>query len=164
MIINAKKKKDFLSDNYLKWCIYRSNSNSHHQRKDRERRIEPFLASSIPDLGLDDFALNGDSPGLELNPNSWLGVNAELVLSKPGEQLTLPHRRVSDHYHLEHIIYLLRHTLLVALRRLINPTHFLIHFECSNYCTCFKLGLRSSFRSKRVRGKRLKRWGRGRQG
>lgn len=91
-------------------------------------RSEPFLASSIPDLGLDDLALNGDSPGLKLNPNGGLGVNAELVLSKPGQQLTLPHRRVSDHHHLEHIIYFLRPILSVTLRRL-NPTHFLIHFH-----------------------------------
>jgi hypothetical protein len=93
----------------------------------REIEIEPFLASSVPDLGLDDFVLNRDSPGLELNPNSGLGVQAELVLSKPGQELTLPHRRVSDHHHLEHIInFLVIPILLVTLR--VNTIHFLIHF------------------------------------
>lgn len=55
---------------------------------DREKEIsssKPFLASSIPDLGLDDFTFDGDSPGLELNPNGGLGVQAELVLSEPGQ-------------------------------------------------------------------------------
>lgn len=93
---------------------------------EREREREPFLASSVPDLGLDDFAFNGNSPGLELNPNGGLGVKAELILSKPGQELTLPHSRVSDHHHLEHIINFLIPILLVTIS--VNPIHFLIHF------------------------------------
>lgn len=43
----------------------------------------PFLSSSIPDLGLNDFAFDGHGPSLELNANGGLGIQAELVLSEP---------------------------------------------------------------------------------
>ena len=66
----------------------------------------PFLASSIPDLGLDDFGVDVGSPGLELDSNGGFGIEAELILGKPGQYLRLAHRRVSDHHHLEHIVYL----------------------------------------------------------
>lgn len=51
----------------------------------REIKAEekPLLASSVPDLSLDDFGFNGDSTSLKLNSNGGLGVEAELILGKP---------------------------------------------------------------------------------
>lgn len=45
--------------------------------------VVPFLASSVPDLGLDEFGVDGNSSSLEFDPNGGFGVKAELILSKP---------------------------------------------------------------------------------
>jgi hypothetical protein len=49
----------------------------------------------MPELDLDDFGLNGDSPGLKFNPNGRLEFNAELGLSKPGRAVADSSQRPS---------------------------------------------------------------------
>lgn len=83
------------------------------------------MAGSVPDLGLDDFSGNGNGSGLELDADGGLGVEAELVLGEPGEQLGLPHGGVADHHDLEHIVDPLVAVLSIALR--VDPIHFFPH-------------------------------------
>ena len=65
------------------------------------------MTSGVPDLGFDALVLDDECPGLELDPDSGLGVEAELVARKAGQDLGLPNRRVSDEHHLEHVVDLL---------------------------------------------------------
>ncbi|BAT09064.1 Os09g0527650, partial [Oryza sativa Japonica Group] len=67
-------------------------------------RPVPFLAGGVPDLGLDALAVEGEGAGLELDADGGLGVEEELVLGEPPQQLRLPHRRVPHHHHLEHVV------------------------------------------------------------
>ena len=103
------------------WCAYEERE----KKKQRDGRPQPFLASSIPDLSLDDLAFNGDGPSLELNTNGRLWIKAELILGKPGKNLSLAYCRVTDHHHLEHIIYSLCSLLMVLITISI---HLLVHF------------------------------------
>ena len=62
------------------------------------------MASGVPNLGLDDLAIDIQAPSGELDPDGGLGLEAELVASEPGEQVGLAHTRVSDQHHLEQVV------------------------------------------------------------
>lgn len=67
----------------------------------------PFLAGGVPYLGLDGLVVDDERFGLKLNADGGFGIDAELVLGEASEELRLPHRRVSDQHHLEHVVDLL---------------------------------------------------------
>lgn len=67
----------------------------------------PFLTSSVPNLGLDGLVVDNESLCLELDPDRGLGFYTELVPCEPRQELRFPHRRVSDHDHLQHVVDLL---------------------------------------------------------
>ena len=66
--------------------------------------ITPFLASGVPNLGLDNLAVHIQAPGGELDADGGLGFQAELVASEPGEQVGLAHAGVPDQHHLEEVV------------------------------------------------------------
>lgn len=77
--------------------------------RERELRVYswgvvPFLAGSVPDLGLDTLVLDNHGAGLELDSDGGLGVQAKLVAREPGQYLRLPDGRVPNQHHLEHVV------------------------------------------------------------
>lgn len=73
----------------------------------KKKKIVPLLARSIPDLSFNTLMLNNECPSLKLDPDCSLRIQAELISSKPRQNLRFAHRRVPDQHHFEHIIYLL---------------------------------------------------------
>lgn len=65
---------------------------------------EPFLASSVPNLGLDDLAIDVQGPSRELDANGGLGLEVEFVLGESREQIRLANTRVPDQDHLKEVI------------------------------------------------------------
>ena len=53
----------------------------------------PLLPCSVPNLSLDDLAINVEAPGSELNANSRLGFEAKLVPGEPREEIGRPSRQ-----------------------------------------------------------------------
>lgn len=62
------------------------------------------MARSIPNLSLDDFPLNSQASGGELNADGRFGLEAELVPGEPRKQVGLAHSRVPYQNHLEKVI------------------------------------------------------------
>lgn len=67
---------------------------------EREER-KPFLASSVPNLSFDNFTIDVQGPGGELDTNGGFGLKVELVLSKSREQIGLTDAGVPNQNHLE---------------------------------------------------------------
>ena len=59
-------------------------------------RSVALLAGGIPDLRLDGFGIDLDGAGGELDADSRLGVEVELVASETTEQVGLADARVTD--------------------------------------------------------------------
>ncbi|KAF1899787.1 hypothetical protein Lal_00019919 [Lupinus albus] len=57
---------------------------------------KPFLSRSVPDLSLDDFIINAQGAGSELDTNGGLGLKVELVLSEPGQEVGFSNAGVTD--------------------------------------------------------------------
>ena len=88
----------------------------------------PFLTGGIPDLSFNEFALKSDRTCLKLDTNGGLLVITELVLCKTWKELRFSDSRVTNHYHLEHVVDLFRQcwsTYVFILRRL--SAHLFVH-------------------------------------
>ena len=48
-----------------------------------EKEKRPFLTSSIPNLGFDDFIINIQTPSRELDSDGGFGLETKLVLGEP---------------------------------------------------------------------------------
>lgn len=55
-----------------------------------------LLSSRVPDLSLDCLALYLDAASGKLHPDGALALQVELISCEPGQQVALPHSRVSD--------------------------------------------------------------------
>ena len=55
-----------------------------------------FLSSCVPDLSLYRLAVHLDAAGGKLHPDGALALQVELISCEPGQQVTLPHSRVSN--------------------------------------------------------------------
>ncbi|KAM1120778.1 hypothetical protein ACFX19_002580 [Malus domestica] len=62
---------------------------------------QPFLASSFPTLGLDDFSVDIQATGGELDAYGGLRLEAKLVSGKPRQQVELADAGDTDRHHLE---------------------------------------------------------------
>jgi hypothetical protein len=64
----------------------------HHGRKastfGEDQRV-PLLADGVPNLGLDDLAIDLETTSGELNADGGLGLEAKLVLGEAGEEVGL---------------------------------------------------------------------------
>lgn len=80
-----------------------TNGNGSDSRGAGANRV-PLLSRGVPDLGLDALVVDDEGPRLELDPDCGLGVEGELVPREPRQDLRLPHRRVPDEHHLEHVV------------------------------------------------------------
>uniref|UniRef100_J3M8W5 DUF834 domain-containing protein n=1 Tax=Oryza brachyantha TaxID=4533 RepID=J3M8W5_ORYBR len=69
----------------------------------RDRAV-PLLAGGVPNLGLDDLAVDLEAAGGELDADGGLGLEAELVLGEAGEEVGLAHAGVADEHHLEEVV------------------------------------------------------------
>ncbi len=82
---------------------------------------EPLLTCRIPDLRLDFLSFNLHALRLKLHADGSLGVVVELVARVSREQIWFPHRRVTDEYDLEEVIFALiivvRHFFPSSLQR-----------------------------------------------
>ena len=85
------------------------------------RRLElPFLASSVPNLSLDNLGIDIQSASGELNANGGLRLEVELVLGEPRQQIRLPNSGVSDQHNLKQVVVVIvtsvtRHSKLLLL-------------------------------------------------
>lgn len=75
-----------------------------HKSSEEEGPYEPLLTSSVPNLSFDDLFIDPNASGGELNPNSGLGLEAELVPGEPGEEVRFPYARVPNQNNLEEIV------------------------------------------------------------
>jgi hypothetical protein len=87
---------------------------------DRAREREPFLASGVPNLGLDDLIVNADAAGSEFNSDGGLGLEAEFVPGEARQEVGLANARVPYQHHLEQIVVVVlrsvrRHCFLSSL-------------------------------------------------
>jgi hypothetical protein len=64
----------------------------------------PLLAGGVPNLGLDDLAVDLETAGGELDADGGLGLEAELVLGEAGEEVGLADAGVADEHHLEEVV------------------------------------------------------------
>lgn len=75
------------------------------QSKGKEKKAyRPFLTSSIPDLGPNDFVIHDNRLGLKLNSDRGLGLEIELIPGISWQELGLSDAGVSDHDDLEHVV------------------------------------------------------------
>ena len=65
---------------------------------------EELLAGGVPNLGLDDLAVDLETAGGELDADGGLGLEAELVLGEAGEEVGLADAGVADEHHLEEVV------------------------------------------------------------
>ena len=90
-------------------------------RKSKRRRLElPFLASSVPNLSLDNLGIDIQGASGELNANGGLRLEVELVLGEPRQQIRLPNSGVSDQHNLKQVVVVIvtsvtRHSKLLLL-------------------------------------------------
>jgi hypothetical protein len=68
------------------------------------RRGVPLLAGGVPNLGLDDLAVDLEGAGGELDADGGLGLEAELVAGEAGEEVGLADAGVADEDHLEEVV------------------------------------------------------------
>lgn len=73
----------------------------------KKKKKKPFLASSVPNLSLDNLVINPQTPGRELDTNSRLRLQIKLVFCKPREQVGFTNAWVSNQNQLEKVIILL---------------------------------------------------------
>jgi len=66
----------------------------------------PLLAGGVPNLGLDDLAVDLEAAGGELDADGGLGLEAELVLGEAGEEVGLADAGVADEHDLEEVVAL----------------------------------------------------------
>lgn len=83
-------------------------------------KYEPFLASSIPNLSLDDLLINANTPGGEFNTDCGFRFKTKLVPSEPGKQIRFSDTGVSDENDFEEIIVVIvssirRHQVSVSM-------------------------------------------------
>ena len=75
------------------------------KQNEREKKKKgPFLTSSIPNLGFDDFIIHIQAPSRELDSDGWFGLEAKLVLGESWKQIGLPNTRITDQNNLEKVI------------------------------------------------------------
>lgn len=67
----------------------------------------PFLSSSVPNLSLDDLAINIQAFGGKLDPYCGLGLQVELVPREPGEQVGFANTRITNQNQLEEVIVII---------------------------------------------------------
>lgn len=72
-----------------------------YKPKSKKKRPALFLASSIPNLSLDNRAIHVQGPRGEHNADGGLGIEAELIASELGEQVGLAHTQILDQHHLQ---------------------------------------------------------------
>lgn len=65
------------------------------------------MASSVPNLSFDNFTIDIQGPGGELNTNGGFGLEIELVLSESGEQIGLADAGVPNENHLEQVVVII---------------------------------------------------------
>lgn len=65
------------------------------------------MASGVPYLSLDSFAIDDEGFGLKLDADGGFGIDVELVPRKPSEKLGLADGGVTDQHHFENVIDLL---------------------------------------------------------
>jgi len=58
--------------------------------------VLPFLASSVPNLSLDNLIIDANASGGELNANGGLGFEAELVSRKARKKVRFADAGVAD--------------------------------------------------------------------
>ena len=72
-----------------------------------KKKDTPFLASSVPNLSLDDLAINFHTLGSKLYPNSRLGLQIKLVPREPREQIGFSHTRITNQNQFEQVVILI---------------------------------------------------------
>ncbi|RXH86320.1 hypothetical protein DVH24_017373 [Malus domestica] len=72
--------------------------------KRSKKAYQPFLAGSVPNLSLDDFAVDIQAAGGELDADGGLRLEAELVPGEPRQQVGLANAGVADQHHLEKVV------------------------------------------------------------
>ncbi|GER53825.1 methionine import ATP-binding protein MetN 1 [Striga asiatica] len=80
-----------------------------HSNKSNSSTVEqnfelPLLAGGIPNLSLDDLIIDADAARSEFNAYGGLGLEAELIPSKSGQQIGFADAGVADQDQLEEII------------------------------------------------------------
>ena len=68
------------------------------------RKREPFLASSVPNLGLDNVVIDTDCAGGEFDTDSGLGLEAELVFGEARQEVGFADTGVTYEYQLEEVV------------------------------------------------------------
>lgn len=58
-----------------------------------------FLSCCVPNLSLYGFTIHLDASSSELHANGALALQVELIACETGQQVTLPHTRVSNEHH-----------------------------------------------------------------
>jgi hypothetical protein len=89
----------FLQDHNLT-----SKSRSTQRTYERVENGLPLLSGGVPNLGLDDLAVDLEGAGGELDADGGLGLEAELVLGEAGEEVRLADAGVADEHHLEEVV------------------------------------------------------------
>jgi hypothetical protein len=88
--------------------IHRKNPNPGKRMRDMKwERREPFLASGVPNLGLDDLIIDPNTSRGELDANRGLGFEAKFVPREPRQQVRFAHTRVPDQHHLEQVVVII---------------------------------------------------------
>ncbi|GAV61051.1 hypothetical protein CFOL_v3_04579, partial [Cephalotus follicularis] len=85
----------------------KSHNNRPKKRNQKRTKMKPFLSSSVPNLSLDDLAIDSQALSSKLNPNSRLRLQIKLILCKPREQVGFTHTRVPNQHQLEQVIILI---------------------------------------------------------
>ncbi|KAL0903907.1 hypothetical protein M5K25_025970 [Dendrobium thyrsiflorum] len=62
----------------------------------REKTSLPFLACGVPNLRLDDLAIDIDAPSGELHPNGGLRLQTELVPRESREKVRFSDSRIPN--------------------------------------------------------------------
>lgn len=62
------------------------------------------MACSVPDLCLDELAINGDASRGEFDADGGFGLQAELVSGESGQEVGLADAGVSDEDQLEQVV------------------------------------------------------------
>lgn len=65
------------------------------------------MASSVPNLRLDDLVIDVDAAGGEFDANGGFGFQAEFVLRESRQEVRFPNARVSDQHHLEQVVVII---------------------------------------------------------